>query len=202
MAARTPPPTSRSGDIAASRGLWTRTSSPQRKSWSAPRGWRSGNASSGKFGWMASRKFPAPEAWTVTTRGWVRTPAPLLASWETKGPPREGGHKKPNAVLLLLRAAERSGTPPFSSQKDWFHPFRLNLWRRRKTKLFHQPFQVLKTRSAPTLWMEMREMELWFLLISEALGRFFRLHCDVLFLCKRKHYYSLRARKSRVNLTQ
>lgn len=50
--------------------------------------------------------------------------------------------------------------------------------------------------------MEIRETGLWFLLISEDLRNFCRLACYALFFYKRKDYRSMRARNSRVSLTQ
>nr|KAF6307855.1 eva-1-like protein A, regulator of programmed cell death [Myotis myotis] len=55
---------------------------------------------------------------------------------------------------------------------------------------------------SPTMWMEMRETGLWFLLISEDLRSCCRLHGYVLFLYKRKDVPSARARGCRVNVTQ
>lgn len=57
-------------------------------------------------------------------------------------------------------------------------------------------------KPSPTMWMEIRETGLWFLLISEDLRSSCRLHCYVLFLYKRNNDHSVRARNSRVNLTQ
>lgn len=88
MAAQTRRLTSRSGDTAASKGLWTRMCSPLPRSWSAPSGWRSGSASLGRSGWMASPRFQGPGAWTATTSG--RSRSPHAAGSRRQGPGSAG----------------------------------------------------------------------------------------------------------------
>lgn len=66
---------------AGSRGLWTWTSSLQQRSWSELNGWRSGSASSGRSGWMASQTSQGPGASTATTKRWGVQPSCPAPCW-------------------------------------------------------------------------------------------------------------------------